>query len=69
MQIIKLLNDPRPDISRFEENPDIIDITPSWSSIMPGIIAAVQDGSRIAEEELHRLARIVDQVIAERKGE
>jgi len=43
---------------------EMIDLTPTWTGIMPALIAALQNGSPVGEnmarEELMRLAGIVD---------
>ena len=38
-----------------------IDITPTWEGLMPVMIALVKQGNKVAEDELMRLARSVDQ--------
>lgn len=48
-----------------------IDLTPSWRSLIPAFIAALQDGTptgqAIARDELYRLADFADAHIAEQK--
>jgi hypothetical protein len=48
-----------------------IDIAPSWASIMPYLILAVEEGTEtgktIAKEELIRLAGLMDQYVKEEK--
>jgi hypothetical protein len=43
---------------------EYIDLTPSWSGIMPALIAALENGTeegrRLARAELMRLAHITD---------
>ena len=38
-----------------------IDITPTWEGLMPVMIALVKQGNKVAEDELMKLARSVDQ--------
>jgi len=42
-----------------------IDLTPTWAGILPGLIAALQDGTatgqKIAREELAKMARLADE--------
>lgn len=49
-----------------------VDVTPSWSAMMPALISMLIDGTpeakNIAIEELARLARLMDQVIAQNKA-
>lgn len=49
-----------------------VDVTPSWSAIMPALISMLTDGTReakaIAADELSRLARLMDQVVAQNKA-
>lgn len=49
----------------------MIDMTPTWAAIMPILFAGLEngtpDGKRIAKEELMRLAREMDKVIAKEK--
>lgn len=40
--------------------PQYIDLTPTWSALMPALIAAAGHGSQGAIDELMRLAAIVD---------
>ena len=55
-----------------EGAPIYINITPTWESLMPALIAALQNGThegqQIAQEELTRLARAVDAQNARNKG-
>jgi hypothetical protein len=44
-----------------------IDITPTWEGLMPVMIALVKEGNKVAEDELMKLARSVDQRNAEMK--
>ena len=44
-----------------------IDITPTWEGLMPAMIALVKQGNKVAEDELMKLARSVDQRNAEMK--
>tara|TARA_R100001163_G_C5019604_1_gene162782 strand:+ start:812 stop:994 length:183 start_codon:yes stop_codon:yes gene_type:complete len=44
-----------------------IDITPTWEGLMPVMIALVKQGNKVAEDELMKLARSVDQRNAEMK--
>ena len=50
---------------------ETIDITPTWSDVMPILIAAIrhggEDGASVAEAELRRLAAEVDEIIREQK--
>ena len=43
------------------EEPRSIDITPTWEGLMPVMIALVKQGNKVAEDELMKLARSVDQ--------
>ena len=38
-----------------------IDITPTWEGLMPVMIELVKQGNKVAEDELMKLARSVDQ--------
>lgn len=38
-----------------------IDITPTWEGLMPAMIELVKQGNKVAEDELMKLARSVDQ--------
>jgi hypothetical protein len=44
-----------------------IDLTPTWSAVLPIFIAALQDGTpegqRAAKEELARMAALADQYV------
>ena len=44
-----------------------IDITPTWEGLMPVMIELVKQGNKVAEDELMKLARSVDQRNAEMK--
>jgi len=44
-----------------------IDITPTWEGLMPVMIALVKQGNKVAEDELMKLARSVDERNAEMK--
>lgn len=48
-----------------------IDLTPTWRSLIPAFIAALQDGTptgrKMATDELYRIADIADALVAERK--
>lgn len=48
-----------------------IDLTPTWVSILPIMIACIKDGSpegqKIAREELARMAGLADLYVAEHK--
>lgn len=50
-----------------------IDMTPTWSAILPWILTALEDGSPTAQAsarlELERMARIADDYVALRKGQ
>lgn len=50
----------------------VIDMTPTWSGILPALLASVEDGTpegrKIAIDELERMARIADKYVAEQKG-
>lgn len=45
---------------------EIFDLTPTWSGVMPALIAAVEDGTaqgqQMARNELYRLAQTLDSV-------
>ncbi len=49
-----------------------IDLTPTWTAIMPVLIAALQDGTttgqQLARDELMRATRILDNMNAGRPG-
>jgi len=49
-----------------------IDLTPSWSALLPLYLAAIKDGSDIAadaaQSELTRMARLADAYVALKKG-
>tara|TARA_A100001515_G_scaffold30971_3_gene24180 strand:- start:874 stop:1059 length:186 start_codon:yes stop_codon:yes gene_type:complete len=38
-----------------------VDMTPTWEGLMPVMIALVKQGNKVAEDELMKLARSVDQ--------
>ena len=49
-----------------------IDITPTWTGILPGLIRALEDtedsdARRVIIEELHNMARAADQAVAQAK--
>jgi len=44
-----------------------VDMTPTWEGLMPGMIELVKQGNKVAEDELMKLARSVDQRNAEMK--
>ena len=48
-----------------------IDVTPTWLSILPGLIAMLQNGThesiQIASEELTRMAKLADQQVSQHK--
>ena len=44
-----------------------VDMTPTWEGLMPAMIELVKQGNKVAEDELMRLARSVDQRNAEMK--
>jgi hypothetical protein len=49
-----------------------IDITPTWSGILPALELALMHGSaegrKMAREELARMAALADRYVAEHKG-
>lgn len=49
-----------------------IDMTPSWMSMAPVIIAAMEngtpDGVKMAKQYIYDLAKIADAYVAEKKG-
>jgi hypothetical protein len=49
-----------------------IDITPTWESVTPILIAALRsgtfEGQRIATEELLRMARLADETVERAKS-
>lgn len=49
-----------------------IDLTPTWTAVLPIFIAALQDGTpegqKAAKEELARMAALADQYVAWVKG-
>jgi len=44
-----------------------VDMTPTWEGLMPAMIELVKQGNKVAEDELMKLARSVDQRNAEMK--
>ncbi len=44
-----------------------VDMTPTWEGLMPVMIALVKQGNKVAEDELMKLARSVDERNAEMK--
>ena len=44
-----------------------VDMTPTWEGLMPVMIELVRQGNKVAEDELMKLARSVDQRNAEMK--
>ena len=44
-----------------------VDMTPTWEGLMPAMIALVKQGNKVAEDELMKLARSVDERNAEMK--
>ena len=38
-----------------------VDMTPTWEGLMPAMIELVKQGNKVAEDELMKLARSVDQ--------
>ena len=38
-----------------------VDMTPTWEGLMPVMIELVKQGNKVAEDELMKLARSVDQ--------
>ena len=57
---------PRPYVPPVDA-PQYIDLTPTWSALMPALIAAAGHGSQGAIDELMRLAAIVDRHNAAKK--
>ena len=57
---------PRPYVPPVAET-QYIDLTPTWSALMPALIAAAGHGSQGAIDELMRLAAIVDRHNAAKK--
>lgn len=49
-----------------------IDITPTWSAILPVLISLIEDGSdkgrANAKEELQRMAELADAYVAQEKA-
>lgn len=50
-----------------------VNITPTWSAIVPVLIAVLEDGTpegkKMAKEEIQRMAMLLDLINAERKLE
>ncbi|SKB49845.1 hypothetical protein [Sphingopyxis flava] len=50
---------------------ETIDVTPTWSGILPALLAAHENGTfegrKIAQAELERMAAIADKYVAEHK--
>lgn len=46
-----------------------IDMTPTWSEVLPGLIAAANNGNSKAFDELMRMAAAVDQANANARGD
>jgi len=44
-----------------------INLTPTWSGLIPALIELVKNGNADAEFELRRLAKIADKFIADSK--
>ena len=44
-----------------------VDMTPTWEGLMPVMIELVKQGNKVAEDELMKLARSVDERNAEMK--
>lgn len=47
-----------------------LDVTPTWSAILPSIVALIEqggDGGRIATEELRNMAHAADSAVAQNK--
>lgn len=48
-----------------------IDMTPTWSGILPGLIAMLQNGTyeskKTATEELTKMAKLADQQVSQHK--
>ena len=47
--------------------PQYIDLTPTWSGLMPALISAAANGSQGAIDELMKLAATVDRINAAKK--
>ena len=49
-----------------------IDMTPTWSDILPGLIAMLQNGTyeskKVATEELTKMAKLADQQVSQHKN-
>lgn len=50
-----------------------IDLTPTWSGILPGLLEVIENGDSFAARdtaraELRRMARLADAYVAEHKG-
>lgn len=50
------------------EAAEYIDATPTWSEILPVLLAGAEHGVATAREELHRMARLADAYVAAKKG-
>lgn len=52
-------------------NPQTVDITPTWSAILPLLLAVYKDGNfqgiKEAEGELKRMAQLADLYVAQQK--
>jgi hypothetical protein len=53
---------------------ETVDITPSWSGLLPGLILLITDGEtpearKAGADELRRMARLADAYVASAKGE
>lgn len=50
-----------------------IDMTPTWSGLLPGLIAMLQNGThasiQIASEELQKMAKLADQQVSQTKNQ
>ena len=53
------------------KNIETIDLTPTWSGILPALLAVIQNGSvegvKLAEVELRQMARLADLYAISRK--
>lgn len=47
---------------------EYVDVTPTWSEILPVLLAGAEHGVQAAREELHRMARLADAYVAAKKG-
>ena len=54
--------------SSMSNQNQVIDITPTWSGVMPILLAGYENGSEVgrkaAESELYRLAKMMDEIAA-----